>query len=63
MIHIIFKEKIDKKYLQINEITKKINSGNDIIGRNEVYKASKVDKSFPNHILENIDKYKNWIAN
>ena len=58
-----FKEKIDKKYLQIDEIQKKINSGNDIIGRNEVYKASKVDKSFPNHILENIDKYKNWIAN
>ena len=58
-----FKEKIDKKYLQIDEIQKKINSGKDIIGRNEVYKAKKIDKSFPKPILENLEKYKDWISN
>ena len=47
-----FKEKIDQKYLQIDEIQKKINSGKDIIGRNEVYKAKKIDKSFPKPILK-----------
>ncbi len=57
-----FKEKIDKKYLQIDEIQKKINSGNDIIGRDEVYRTSKIDKTFPNYILDNLEKYKEWIT-
>jgi len=58
-----FKEKIDQKYLQIDEIEKKIISGQDIIGRNEVYKPQILDKSFPNYILQNIEKYKEWIVN
>jgi len=53
-----FKEKIDLKYLQIDEIKKKIDLGDDIIGRDEKYKASKIDKTFPNYILKNVDKYK-----
>ena len=58
-----FKEKIDQKYLQIDEIEKKIILGKDIIGRNEVYKPQILDKSFPNYILQNIEKYKEWIVN
>jgi len=58
-----FKEKIDQKYLQIGEIEKKIISGKDIIGREDVYKAKKLDKSFPNQILQNVEKYKDWIVN
>ena len=34
-----------------------------IIGRNEVYKTKKIDKSFPKLILENLEKYKDWISN
>ena len=58
-----FKEKIDQKYLQIEEIEKKIILGEDIIGRKEFYKPQKLDKSFPNQILKNIEKYKEWIVN
>ena len=58
-----FKEKIDEKYLQIKEIEKKIISGKDIIGRDEFYKPQKLDKSFPNQVLQNIEKYKEWIVN
>ena len=57
----IFKEKIDKKYLIVEEIEKKINLGKDIIGRDETYKKIEVDNSFPNYILKNIKLYKNWI--
>ena len=58
-----FKEKIDQKYLQIEEIEKKIILGKDIIGRDEFYKPQKLDKSFPNQVLQNIEKYKEWIVN
>ena len=59
----IFKEKIDGKYLNVAEITKRINSGQDIIGREETYKAQNFDSSFPEYILRNKDLYKKWIAN
>ena len=56
-----FKEKIDVKYLQIEEIEKKIHLGSDIIGRKEFYKPQMIDNSFPNYILENLEKFKEWI--
>tara|TARA_B100000780_G_scaffold22170_1_gene14250 strand:+ start:521 stop:1333 length:813 start_codon:yes stop_codon:yes gene_type:complete len=56
-----FKEKIDDKYLQVEEIEKKILLGNDIIGRKEFYKPKAIDNSFPNYILDNLEKYKEWI--
>ena len=58
----IFKEKIDEKYLDVKEITKRINSGQDIIGREETYKAKNLDNSFPEYILENKDLYKKWLT-
>jgi len=57
-----FKEKIDEKYLKLDEIKKRINIGEDIIGRNEIYKAQKLDSSFPKYILDNISIYKKWIS-
>ena len=57
-----FKEKIDEKYLKLDEIKKRINSGEDIIGRNEIYKAQKLDSTFPKYILDNISVYKEWIT-
>ena len=59
----IFKEKIDKKYLQIEEIEKRVKEGKDIIGREETYKTKKLDKLFPKYILNNLELYKEWIAN
>jgi len=57
----IFKERIDSKYLDVNEIKKKIKRGQDIIEREEIYKHQKLDNSFPQYIIENIKKYKDWI--
>ena len=59
----IFKEKIDEKYLNLDEITKKIDLGKDIIGRDELYKKIKLDNTFPKYILDNPNLYKNWIIN
>tara|TARA_E500000331_G_scaffold28974_1_gene24413 strand:+ start:383 stop:1195 length:813 start_codon:yes stop_codon:yes gene_type:complete len=58
----IFKEKIDEKYLRIEEIKKRIKLGEDIIGRKEKYFVRKIDNSFPKYVLENIKYYKDWIA-
>ena len=35
-----FNEKIDEKYLNINEINKRIISGDDIIGRDDNFKKT-----------------------
>jgi beta-1,4-mannosyl-glycoprotein beta-1,4-N-acetylglucosaminyltransferase len=59
----IFKEKIDEKYLELEAIKKKIYLGEDIIGRDEIYKKIKLDASFPRYVLDNIEKYENWIIN
>ena len=59
----VFKEKIEEKYLNLNEIEKKITLGKDIIGREDNYKKIEIDNSFPKYILKNIKQYKNWIVN
>jgi len=56
-----FKEKIDPIYLNIDEIKKRIESGSDIIGRNEKYQIVKVNEDYPKYILKNLDFYKDWI--
>jgi len=48
--------------LQLDEIKKRMNLGHDIIGRKEIYKAQKLDSSFPKYILENKSVYKEWIV-
>ena len=59
----IFKEKIDSKYLNEQEIELRINKGLDIIGRSEKYEKIDISKKYPKYILENINQYKNWIVN
>ena len=56
-----FKEKIDKKFLDINEISKRIELGHDIIGRKDNFSKIKLDNSFPNYLLDNREKYHEWI--
>ena len=59
----VFKEKIDEKYLNLDEIKKRIEEGKDIIGRNETYNAVNLDEKFPEFILNNIEIYQDWIIN
>ena len=56
-----FKEMIDEKYLNINEIKKRIENGKDIIGREDNFKKIELDKSFPDYLINNKAKYKDWI--
>ena len=58
----VFKEKIDKKFLDINEIEKRIKNGLDIIGRDESYSPISLDHRFPDYIIKNRNKLKEWIA-
>ena len=57
----VFKEKIDEKYLNIDEIEKRISSGQDIIGRDENYNAIELDSRFPDYITKNKEQFKDWI--
>jgi len=57
----VFKEKIDEKYLDLNEINKRIKEGKDIIGRNENYNFINLDDKFPEFILKNKEIYQDWI--
>jgi|TARA_Y100000389_G_scaffold198921_1_gene236338 beta-1,4-mannosyl-glycoprotein beta-1,4-N-acetylglucosaminyltransferase len=58
----VFKEKIDPKYLNEKEILKKIKLGKDIIGRGHEYKSIKIDKNFPNYLVNNLHLYSDWIV-
>jgi len=58
----VFKEQIDKKYLDIKEIEYRINNGLDIIGRSETYQKIKLDSRFPEFILNNQKNFKKWIV-
>ena len=57
----VFKEKIDEKYLDLDEIKKRINNGLDIIGRDENYKPVSLDAKFPDYILDKKKELKDWI--
>ena len=56
-----FKERIDPKYLQIDEIQKKIISGEDIIGRKDNFEKIELDYSFPEYLIKNKENYSDWI--
>ncbi len=58
----VFNEKIDNKYLDLEEIKKRIKEGRDIIGRNEKYNAIKLDKRFPEFLINNKQKYLEWLV-
>tara|TARA_A100001011_G_scaffold247113_1_gene255351 strand:+ start:178 stop:987 length:810 start_codon:yes stop_codon:yes gene_type:complete len=57
-----FKEKIDEKYLKLDEIYQKINNGEDIIGRDDKFNKTDLDNTYPEYLIKNKDKYSEWIA-
>ena len=56
-----FKEKIDKKYLNINEISIRVKQKLDIIGRNDEFYKVQIDETYPKYFRNNINKYLKWI--
>ena len=58
---IVFKEKINPKFLNLKSIEKSIESGLDIIGRKDMYSKIIIDKKFPEYFRKNINKYSDWI--
>ena len=56
-----FKEKIDEKHLNINEIKRKIEKKIDIIGRNDEFVKTDINDSYPNELVRNKSKYLEWI--
>ena len=56
-----FKEKIDEKHLNLNEIKKKIENQIDIIGRNDSFTKIKLNENFPEYLLNNKEFYEEWL--
>ena len=56
-----FKEKIDEKFLNLDEIKQRIVKKKDIIGREDNFNKIEIDKSFPIYLQNNINLYKDWI--
>ena len=49
------------KFSSIEIIKKKISSKIDLFERNHKYQRKELDSTFPRHILENKEKFKDWI--
>ena len=56
-----FKEKIEEKYLNLDEIKRRIDKREDIIGRKDQFIKVDLDNSFPQFLLNNKSNYKEWI--
>ena len=56
-----FKEKIDEKHLNLDEIKKKIENQIDIIGRNDNFTKIVLNENFPEYLLNNKQFYKEWL--
>ena len=50
-----------KKYKDKETIKRKINNGEDIFDRNFLFKKMNIDENFPEYLIKNKRKYKNWI--
>ncbi len=49
------------EFTNIKNIAKRISEKRDLLGRNYKYEIIKVDESFPDYILNNKEKYQEWI--
>lgn len=56
-----FKEKIEEKYLNIDEIKRRVDLGKDIIGRDDKFDRIPLDRTYPKYLLKNVKKYEDWI--
>jgi len=54
--------KIDPKYLSVKQIERSIKEGKNLVGKEEYFKKIIIDDTYPEYLLKNIDKYKNWIC-
>ena len=59
---IVFKEKIDKKFLSEESIMRMIENRKDIIGRDDEFLIVNIDNTFPKFIIENKNQYLDWIV-
>ena len=57
----VFFNKIDGKFLDKKIIQTNVKNHKDLIGRNDIFKKQKIDNSYPDYILDNVKKFKNWI--
>ena len=53
-------ENIDE-FTNIENIHKRIKENKDLLGRNYKYEVINIDQTFPDYILKNKEKYKEWI--
>jgi len=51
----------DEKFSSSSVIKSKIERKLDLFGRGHVYESVKIDNSFPEYLIKNIDKYSKWI--
>jgi beta-1,4-mannosyl-glycoprotein beta-1,4-N-acetylglucosaminyltransferase len=56
-----FFNNIDESFLNEKVIEENIRNQKDIIGRADVFEKQIIDANYPKYILENINKFKNWI--
>ena len=50
-----------KKFTDLDHIKDKISKGEDLFDRNIKYQKIKIDETFPEYIIKNKDKFKNWV--
>tara|TARA_B110000971_G_scaffold171476_1_gene176254 strand:+ start:1105 stop:1911 length:807 start_codon:yes stop_codon:yes gene_type:complete len=51
----------DKKFSSVLVIEDNIKKKKDLFGRGHIYRNIEIDNSYPNYLVENIDKYRKWI--
>ena len=56
-----FKNKINEKYLNINNVEEKLLNKKDIIGRDDTFFKENIDETFPEFLTKNLNKYKKWV--
>ena len=51
----------DEKFSSVLVSENNIKKKKDLFGRGHIYKNIEIDNSYPNYLVENIDKYRKWI--
>ena len=50
------------KFSSVSVIRKKIKNNQDLFLRNQIYNKVPIDSSYPKYILQNLNKFKNFIS-
>ena len=48
--------------MDIDEIKRRIELGEDIIGRKDQFKKILLDDTYPEYLIKNLENFKNWIV-